>query len=66
MKSCEHKLCNYLADFRVKFYKNGELISVSLCEKHMHDCITQGLAYRHRTRFKIHAVIPYEEFGYYD
>lgn len=66
MKECEHKLCYHPAGYRVKFYKNDELIAVNLCEKHMHDCITQGLAYRHRVKFKIYAIIPFEEFGYYE
>lgn len=62
MKLCERKSCNHPAEYRVKFYKNGELISVSLCDKHMHDLITQGLAYRYKIKFKIKAVIPFEEF----
>lgn len=66
MKPCEHKFCNFPAGYRVKFYKNGELISVNLCEKHMHDCIIQGLAFRNKIRFKIYAIIPFEEFGSYE
>ena len=62
MKPCEHKSCNFSAKYRVKFYKNDESIAVNLCEKHMYDCITQGLAYRHRVKFKIYAIIPFEEF----
>ena len=32
----------------------------------MHDCIIQGLAYRNKIQFKIYAVIPFEEFEYYE
>lgn len=66
MKPCEHKSCTFPAEYRVKFYKNDELIAVNLCDKHMHDCIIQGLAFRYKLKFKIKAIIPIEEFRNYE
>lgn len=64
--SFQVEVTSHQAGYRVKFYKNGELISVNLCDKHMHDCIIQGFGFRNKIPFKIYAIIPFEEFGYYE
>ena len=60
-KGCEHKNCYVNATHRCKFKKGDDIFAMNLCEVHMTDLLINGLAYRHRLRFKVISIIPFEE-----